>query len=341
MRRALLAATLVAMALAPVAARAQVTLTAGQVTFNNQPQGFIGADGCSSTASGTFTVDLAWQDQPETPVFSNSNGVFKIYATNIQPTANLNGAIYCPIQDNPNNTGGLLFAGQIGGQIANSGGTMLGTVTVNTNSIAVAAGYGACTQDGANIFVCAQFYPYALNGTTPTGTPTAWAIGTMTLSLAKPVAVILTRALPGDGALNVSWTDPGTAAQYKVRALSMLDPTKLPAPGDFDPANVYSNFDPRDQARHESDFITGKSLRFSKGFVNGVTYGVAVYAFSSAQTPSDPSNVLSTEALQANDFWDLYKADGGKEAGGCGAGAAGPLGLGVLLATLALVRRRK
>jgi hypothetical protein len=52
------------------------------------------------------------------------------------------------------------------------------------------------------------------------------------------------------------------------------------------------------------------------------------------------SNKLPGVPVAVNDFWRLYKADNGREEGGCAAGAAGMLALlAVPLAVRALRRR--
>lgn len=346
MRSAILAATLLAALLAvPGSARAQVAPNAGQVTFENA---FIGADGCSSTSTSNTTVRIAWLDQVDTAnAASNPStaGVFRIYATNTAPVASASGAQYCQTVNNPNATTGQVFAAQVGSDIPNTGLSLSGVASaVSETAIAQAAGFGSCTQDGQNIFVCVHFYPYAVGGgTQPQGTATAWAVGTMTLSLSRPGAITLDQVLPGNGALNVYWSDHNAsqAAKYKIRALSLLDPTLLPTAGDFGPSSAYAMFDPRDPSAHETGFITGTGPYRMAGLVNYVAYAVAVVPFSAAETAGDPSNIVSSEPQVVSDFWQTYKAAGGREAGGCSSGVAGPIGLGLLIATLALVRRRK
>jgi hypothetical protein len=343
MRSATFAATfLAALLAAPGLARAQGTAGPGQVTFDNA---FIGAEGCSSTATSPPTVRMAWSDQLDSASGGVATaGVFRIYASNTLPALTASGARFCATQNDPN-ASPPVFAGLVGSDRPNSGTQLTGVAeAVNESALVGQAGYGACTQDGKPVYVCVHFYPYQTGTTVPSATATAWAFGTMTLSLTKPSVVTLDQLLPGNGALNVYWSDHASpqAAKYKVRALS-LDPTmltSLPSPGDFDPASAYSAFDPRDPNRHETGFLTGTKYRMS-GLLNDVPYAVAVIAYSAAESPSEPSNILSSEPQLVNDFWQLYQAAGGKETGGCSAGFAGPVGLGLLLATLALVRRRK
>ena len=342
MRSATLAATLLAALLAaPGAAWAQAAPNPGQVTFDNA---FIGADGCSSTATPQTTVRVAWLDQLDTSAGNSSTaGVFRIFATNTAPVASASGAQYCQTVNSPSATPPV-FAAQVGGDIANSGLQLSGVAdAVSETAIAQAAGYGDCTQDGKPIYVCVHFFPYVGGTIQPQPTPTAWAVGTMTLSLSRPGGISLDQLLPGDGALNVHWSDNNStpAAKYQIRALSLLDPTLLPTSGDFGPSSTYSMFDPRDPTPHATGFITGTGPYRMAGLVNYVSYAVAVVPYSAADTAGDPSNVLSSEPQLVSDFWQTYKNAGGKEAGGCSTGFAGPLGLGILIATLALVRRRK
>lgn len=341
MRRIPLAAALLAaLVAAPATVLAQAQPASGEVTFDNA---FIGADACSSTATSTQTVRMTWLDQLDTTNIAAvpAAGVFRIFSTNVAPGATA--PRFCATQNNPNATGGPVFAGQVGDDIANTGTQLSGVANgVSKSEIAQRAGYGACTQDGVAITVCVHFYPYQPGTTVPSANATAWAVGTMTVSLTRPSAVHLDKILPGNGALNVSWSDNASprAAKYKVRAISLADPAVLPDGSEFDPA-VAHTFDPRDPVRHETGFVTGTGPFRMAGLVNYVPYAVAVYAYTSAETASDPSNVASSEPQVVNDFWRTYKDAGGVETGGCSAGFAGPLGLGILLATLALVRRRK
>lgn len=341
MRRALLTAPLVAaLAAAPGVAHAQATPAAGQVTFDNA---FIGAEGCASTASGNASrqVHLAWQDQLDTGGLLTA-GVFRVYATNQVPPTSTSGARYCATTNNLSNTGGPIYAAQVGSDIPNTGTQLTSNAYELTAAVAASAG-GCNLANGAAVYVCVHFYPYATGTTTPQSTATAWAVGQMTLALNTPGAVHLDEVLPGNQDLSARWSDRNTtpAAKYKIFAVSLADPTTLPSAGVFASPSTFTGFNPRDPSPHDSGFVTGTGPYDVHGLVNGLTYGVAVIAYTDAETPSDPSNVLTGMPEQTTDFWSAYKAAGGREAGGCSSGVAGPLGLLVLAGALALVRRRK
>lgn len=339
MRRVLLLAFLLAgLAAAPAAAHAQATPSAGQVTFDNA---FIGAEACTSTAGGNAArqVHLNWQDQLDTGATATA-GVFRVYATNWAPP--VTGSRYCQTTNNPANTGGPIYAGQVGADLPNTGIQLTGTAYELTAEIAQRAG-GCNLTNGAPVYVCVHFYPYASGTTTPQSTPTAWAVGQMTLSLTTPGAVHLDGLLPGNGALSASWTDANSpaAAKYKVVALSLADPTLALTPGAFVSPAAFTGFNAQDPTPHDSGFVTGTGPYAVRGLVNGLTYGVAVVAYTDAETASEPSNVLTGMPQLTSGFWETYKADGGRETGGCSSGAAGPVGLLVLAGALSLARRRK
>lgn len=345
MRRAFLAASVLAVLLAvPAAAHAQATPTAGQVTFDNA---FIGAEACPSTATGASMsrkVNFKWAGQIDSSATGAglTSGVFRAYATNQNPTAVTGStARYCATTNNLNATGGPVYAAQIPPDIANSGGSLSGTGWVITSAVAAAAG-GCALANGAAVYVCMHFYPYAPGTSSPQSTPTAWAVGQMTLSTTRPGSVVLSSVLPGNGAVNASWSDPNSpaAAKYSVRALSYTDPATL-TPAAFANPSTYTGFDPADPSAHDSGYGTGTGPLRLTGLVNGVTYGVAVLAYSDAETASDPSNILTITPQPVADFWAVYRGAGGQEAGGCSSGLAGPLGLALVAGALALVRRRK
>jgi uncharacterized protein (TIGR03382 family) len=95
-----------------------------------------------------------------------------------------------------------------------------------------------------------------------------------------------------------------------------------------------------DPTTHHSSMFTASSARFD-GLVNTVTYAVTARTFSKAGNPSDPSDAVDGTPQHVNDFWDTYKADGGRDDGGCAGGPAGPLALVLVAGALALTRRRK
>ena len=83
---------------------------------------------------------------------------------------------------------------------------------------------------------------------------------------------------------------------------------------------------------------TGTSLRLG-GLENGTTYDVWVVAYSEAGNPSDASALVAGTPQPVYDFYELYRAEGGTETGGCAQGPAGFLGFALAALPLLLGRR--
>ncbi|HUL61408.1 MAG TPA: fibronectin type III domain-containing protein [Anaeromyxobacteraceae bacterium] len=145
------------------------------------------------------------------------------------------------------------------------------------------------------------------------------ASGTVTVQLGVPPKPTITSIQAGDKALFVYWQagTGGTASSEKFSATAKLNGNAVSAC-------------PRTSATN---------CRID-GLQNGVTYTVTVTAYSSGGNPSPESDPMSGTAVPVDDFWSLYKKDGGREAGGCGAGGAGALALLGVAAALRRVRRR-
>jgi len=82
----------------------------------------------------------------------------------------------------------------------------------------------------------------------------------------------------------------------------------------------------------------GPTIRVS-GLANNVTYTVVAYAYSSADNRSAVSASATGTPLPFESFWENYQDAGGREQGGCGAGAGALSPLALL--PLALRRRRR
>jgi MYXO-CTERM domain-containing protein len=304
-------ASLLALLAAPAVAAAQVppTPTAGQVTFPtvaySATDGFINAAECLG-ANGE-TIELSWRVQ-----FTAGNGVGQVTAYELF-AANKTTTDECPVQDADKNDNALR-AGKVSEVTSNLQETMF-DVAFPTSVVAARAGRGGC--DGAaegDIEVCVQ----ARSGTAKIGT----ARGVLRLSVTKPSTPTLNGAGPGERALVVDWDAPnaGLLESYEVQVST--DPTFAGT------APVLT-----------SGRVTATDHRFG-GLENDVEYGVRVVAFSDADNPSDPSNVVTGTPLAVNDFFELYRQAGGVEQGGCASGAAGLLAL-LGVGTLLVVRRRR
>ena len=309
MRRALF---LVAALAGPAVAAAQ-TVAPGAILFadanNDLVHGpYISAAEC---ADATAQVFLSWNTQLASGVtVFPADGKYTVYASNKQPTDPLK----CIIANNGTDT----FAGPIGATLSG----LLQTVSNQPFHIAdfvTVSNFSCSLQADTPIYVCVQGYKN--DGVTPVGT----ARGTLTLSTSQPGSPTWGNAIPADdGALQISWSAPSsTVLAYDYRVTAVANPA-----------------DPRDATTHEMGGVRAQNV-LMRGLVNGVTYQISVYARSQAgnENPT-PATGTGTPTAVAN-FWDVYKdLYGGKEQGGCSAGAAGPVALLGVAALLAALRRR-
>lgn len=148
------------------------------------------------------------------------------------------------------------------------------------------------------------------------------------LDFATPPAPQLNSVSPGDSALNVSWqsgvgtTDGGTGSVNSWKVYYGLHGTS-PLTSSLTVTNASTN-----------------SARVG-GLTNGVEYDVQVTAVTVSGNESPFSNTLSGTPVVVNDFWRLYKSEGGQEQGGCAAGAGSLLALLVLFPIALRMRRRR
>jgi len=315
MRRALLLATLLA---APTLASAQA---AGQVLFQNNRIVPNSINAAECDPSSTAQVTLNWN-----PQFINnntsvpSNGSYLICASNTAPGTN---GTQCQCTNSGTNVSPVVFAAQVG---SNAFGAT--SATVSTSGMVTASNF-TCGNNGSVVFVCVQGI---VNGSNNPQTNFAVASASVTISTSLPQVPVITGITPGDGALNVSWEpgSVGTGSAITQQVEIEVEPIASTT-GAFDTGGL----------RSVGTF--GASPARVERLMNTVIYDVRARAFSDTGNVSDftPAGVTTGMPMFVNDFWNLYKKDGGRETGGCGAGAAGPVGLGILLATLALIRRRK
>jgi probable F420-dependent oxidoreductase len=232
----------------------------------------------------------------------------------------------CPTQDGAKSVTGLK-AGPVGDPIAPTS-SEIQQAEFATSVIVTKAGLGACDASNTSIAMCMQ----AKDGLNGAGNSIGTARVKLILSTTKPNPPTDVRADGGEQALTVRWTAPGTsggaaeAITYTVRVKSS-DPLDL---GDHGTGTT----------RITGGGTADKSHRVT-GLMNGVTYAVTVRSFSIAGNPSATDGTGSGTPVPVTDFFEGYKNAGGVEQGGCGAGAAGPLGLLFAAAALAVLRRRK
>jgi hypothetical protein len=316
MRRAILLLALIA----PALARAQATVTTpGSITFNPLA---VGASTCTDAGANLSLT--------ATPIFVSgvspaNGGVYRVLASNTTPstststTGTTSSLSLC--QTTNSTTGVNIITNQVlipgsttgtGDVVAQSGATQI--IQVNAGDVVRAAGFTCDTTDHT-IYVCVEFLP------TGTATVQGSATSTIMYSVTPPAAPTLNSVMTADGALQVSWS---------------------PGSGGASPAYyVIVATDPSGAQRFSGHIIAPTTSARISGLTNGVTYKVTVFAYSASDTPSvNASNEIDGTPAVTLGFWDVYKAEGGKDQGGC---ASGPAGLGALLLTaagLARLRRR-
>jgi uncharacterized protein (TIGR03382 family) len=187
--------------------------------------------------------------------------------------------------------------------------------------MASGAGVGSCTQaNDVQVALCAYYLP---GGLVPTNVQVA--AGTFTFQLAIPPAPNITGVSPGDSQLSVSVTPGTTTANETATTGVTYTVTCTPAAGG---AAVT-----RDGAA--GNIICG-------GLTNGVAYTVTATGNSTAgNVGATTSATGSFTPLPFLSFWEVYKADGGVEAGGCGTGGAGAIAPALALLGLLAARRRR
>lgn len=305
---------LLALLAAPAIAQTPPLPGAGVITVGENLQssadGFINATECS----GSGVVHLAWRI---TGVFPTTGVTYKLFASNQATTGD------CRRQDE---TGISLKANEVLPRITSTTLNPVTDATYATTAIVAAAGFGACDASAPqSIFLCAE-------GVDPNFSTTVVgnARGTLTLDRRVPATPAGVSARPGDEAVNVSF-DLLPASSDPAGEYYLIDARPV--------GTTTAAFDP--VAIHTSGPVTASPYRLG-GLVNTVVYQVRVFAFSPADNRSlDPTYVVTAPALPSADFWEAYKAAGGREEGGCASGSAGLVGLAAAAALLLAVRRRR
>lgn len=304
MRALLLAAALAA----PALAGAQVADGVLQPVAGDE---LVNAAQCAGT--DTTPVELVWNTHVNT-VFT-TGGTYRLFASSQQPETTGTEANFCPETDDPADG---VRAAQVGDDLDATSQAVTAAMEFSPLEMVRAAGYDACdaTSD-RTIYLCVHWYDRS-------GARNGWAKGSVKLSFKVPAAPTGVSVTPGDSALNVRWSESTGGAtdakEYQV---------------------VATTTDPRDPAgTHEYGRTTSTSYR-ARGLVNGVAYDVVVYAFSDAGNRSEPSAAVTGTPQPVSDFWEHYRASGGREEGGCASGSAGALALLGTAALLALARRKQ
>lgn len=190
-----------------------------------------------------------------------------------------------------------------------------GDAAIHLHDLLAAAGRdaGSCDGDDFRAYVCVRLLDAS-------GAEVVTASAAVTWQLERPPQPTGVSVTVGESALHVSWSE-GTATAGATASTER-----------------YGVFAAAGGVTASSADTTGTSLRLG-GLENGTTYDVWVVAYSEAGNPSDASALVAGTPQPVYDFFEVYRAAGGTETGGCGQGPAGLLGFA--LAALPLLRRRR
>lgn len=326
MRRAWLLALLATPAVSAAQTVPAPTRGSGDITLatqvNTAVDEFINAAECLDG-----TIKLQWSPVYVTTPTAKSAadlGSYQVYASD-QPTVDAVKSGDCPTTNGDKGVTGL-HAGAVSDRITGAANLIdpSPVLEFDTALIASVAGLGACNVSDTNIMVCVQARDLG-------GNPIGTARRTLIVSTKSPNAPESASVTSGENALNVRWGDsPGLPEPEYHIAEAVIDPTVDPS---VSTTTVVASSGPVPGA--------GANDVRLEGLENGVVYAVYVTAYSTADNPSDPIFAGTAAAAEVNDFWETYRAAGGREQGGCGPGAAGPLALLGAVSLLALLRRRK
>jgi hypothetical protein len=303
--RRLLAVALLA---GPLLARAQ---TAGTIVFS--PDARINKTECSA-GNTTDEIALAWTiTAPDVahPFRTIPTGEYRVFASasdhdSTRPYCNVTktGGASSEVTTNPT-------------PLTATSSTMSGVV-VKTAALAAAAEKD-CSAD-STIYVCVLWYE---DSGDPDASPYGYAKGTITLKVAAPEKPSVTAVTAGDGALYVKASAPTTGEDpvtWRAKAVDAATSTCVTG------------------TRYSSKVAVGSTARIG-GLTNGCPYDVTAYAYSTDGNESPESDPWAGATPQpVEDDWKHYVTEGGRDDGGCQAGAAGLL---ALLGALGLARLRR
>ncbi|HET7823771.1 MAG TPA: fibronectin type III domain-containing protein [Anaeromyxobacter sp.] len=317
MRRTLL---VTAAALLPIAVLALVNAQANQLVERTN---FSAVTGFSYVNAAQCAGDSPLSVEFNIP--GAGSGSFSLFASNTQPAVPTNGTVtLCAETPSPSATPPVA-AGPIGSAFdANSA---VKDVLVSGPDALKAAGKTCSSAENDDVWLCAHW----TNG--QGGKDVASAIGHFRLQFARPAAPSNVRVESGDSKLIVRWdasTGAGATADHYIAEAFV--PPHSPLSTQDHPTRDPPDF---------TSTVTGTTATIS-GLQNDQPYDVYVVALSIGGNPHAGDPIAGGTAIpRANaDFWDVYKARGGQEAGGCTSGSGGALAL-LGVAALAVIRRRK
>jgi uncharacterized protein (TIGR03382 family) len=203
------------------------------------------------------------------------------------------------------------------------------TITlVPVATMATKSGVTSCTQaSDVTVALCVYYIP----GTGSTTAAGLAAQGSFVFQMAIPPRPVIGSVTPGDSQLTVA-VGPGTTTANETATTSVTyTATCTPPNGSGLPAQTSS-------PGNAGNLLCG-------GLTNSTMYTVNAQAFSQAGNAgfasANAGPDASTTPLPFLSFWQVYKASGGVEAGGCSTGGAGALAPALALLGLLAVRRRR
>jgi uncharacterized protein (TIGR03382 family) len=324
MRRALLAAAiavpLIALAITAVDGqvldRTNFSSTHGNISYINAAQ-------CANTDA----LHLEWKVTPLSGASFGQNDQIKVFASDTNPATVTGSDGFCnekPATGTPTiNAGQIDTLQNVTTLLADkdvTGPAGAGTLIKGATTIVCAA------SEGVNVYICAHWYD--VTGNTKKG----FASGTFQVQVnAPPDPSGLSTPQPGTGSLSLSWAaNPATPAATDHYVAFAFPQGTAPAPTTKPPFAT---------APTATATTTGTSATIT-GLENGKTYDVIVVAYSVAGNPSGASASVPGTPVPSADFWDVYKARGGNEEGGCSTGSVGALSMLGAVVLLALRRRK-
>jgi hypothetical protein len=298
-------AAIAALLLAPSMALAQATPAAGSVTIvesadstENPP--YINIKECDATTADTLTY--YWQAS------SFVGGTYELWMADQPPASTSTSTTStCPAQSSTTLTvHSQLIARDLPATAASQSFKDTATISQRLKQLTDLGASLSCTGTATLVYLCVNYTPTG-------GTLANAATGSPKLDFGVPPTPANVVLGPGDSVLHVSWAagsgGTGSTDGYRVK------------------------WGPHNGTLDGSHDLTGSGTTSFDigGLQNDTEYDVQVLALSPGNNESEATAIASGKPIFVNDFWRLYRQDGGREQGGCAAGAGG------LLALLALV----